>query len=825
MKMNRLRNVAFAAAALAGLAAAPLAGCGSDSGSSSGFGGTGAKDGGPGGVGGGTGGSGNTGGSVGGSGGTGGGTQCPGATLCDGQCVQTDYDPNNCGSCGTKCATGELCSAGQCAGQCKGGTTECSNKCVDTQIDPQNCGACGTACATGQVCSAGQCASSCLGGSTECSGKCVDTQIDPANCGACGTACTTGQVCSAGQCASQCLGGTVLCGNKCVDTQIDPANCGACGTACQSGEVCSTGTCGLTCSGGTTKCGTVCVDTNTDSANCGTCGTACTGGQVCSNGTCSLQCSGGATKCGNPCVDTNTDPGNCGGCGNACPTGQVCSGGTCSLQCSGGTTKCGNTCVDTKTDGANCGTCGTVCGSGQVCNNGACASVCGSGLTKCGNFCVNTQTDGANCGSCGNACAPGATCVTGTCQQCNSATTDCDGDGWLVSEGDCCDKPGTCGSEPQYVNPGAVEVVGNGIDDNCNAKVDLFDQEDALPCDQALTSNSSTPGDYAKAMGICRTTTENPAKNQKTWGLITAEILRADGSALGDARARSIRPKFGTNNVPIEGGSMAVFSSGIAADGTQTNPGPNGGAPSGGNVSTTHAPASTVNISTCTDARCIKDWFTTANLPLKAANALPVAPNCGSGTSGSPATPNDSVMLRLRLRAPTNARAFSFNSYFLSAEYPEYVCTNFNDQVIALVDTPSGTPSPIANPVDKNLMTYLDSTAKKWPIGINIAAGTSLFAVCETQTSNPGCWDTSVNASSCQAGISSLLGTGFDKQGGTGCTIGGGTYWLTTAGNVIPGQIVELRIVVWDVGDSAFDSATLLDGFKWLSNATLPGTG
>ncbi|MBK8996274.1 MAG: choice-of-anchor L domain-containing protein [Myxococcales bacterium] len=823
MKMNRLRNVAFAAAALAGLAAAPLAGCGSDSGSSSGFGGTGAKDGGLGGVGGGTGGSGNTGGSVGGSGGTGGGTQCPGATLCDGQCVQTDYDPNNCGACGTKCATGELCSAGQCAGQCKGGTTECSNKCVDTQIDPANCGACGTACATGQVCSAGQCASSCLGATTECSGKCVDTQIDPANCGACGTACTTGQVCSAGQCASQCLGGTVLCGNKCVDTQIDPANCGACGTACQSGEVCSTGTCGLTCSGGTTKCGTVCVDTNTDSANCGACGTACTGGQVCSNGTCSLQCSGGATKCGNTCVDTNTDPGNCGGCGNACPTGQVCSGGTCSLQCSGGTTKCGNTCVDTKTDGQNCGTCGTACGSGQVCNNGACASVCGSGLTKCGNFCVNTQTDGANCGSCGNACAPGATCVTGTCQQCNSATTDCDGDGWLVSEGDCCDKPGTCGSEPQYVNPGAVEVVGNGIDDNCNAKVDLFDQEDALPCDQALASNSSTPGDYAKAMGICRTTTENPAKNQKTWGLITAEILRADGSALGDARARSIRPKFGTNNVPIEGGSMAVLSSGIAADGTQTNPGPNGGAPSGSNVSTTHAPASTVNISTCTDSRCIKDWFTTANLPLKAANALPVAPNCGSGTSGGPATPNDSVMLRLRLRAPTNARAFSFNSYFLSAEYPEFVCTSYNDQVIALVDTPSGTPSPIANPVDKNLMTYLDSSAKKWPIGINIAAGTSLFAVCENQATNPSCWDTDVNSASCAAGISTLLGTGFDKQGS--CTIGGGTYWLTTAGNVIPGQIVELRIVVWDVGDTAYDSATLLDGFKWLSNATLPGTG
>ena len=73
------------------------------------------------------------------------------------------------------------------------------------------------------------------------------------------------------------------------------------------------------------------------------------------------------------------------------------------------------------------------------------------------------------------------------------------------------------------------------------------------------------------------------------------------------------------------------------------------------------------------------------------------------------------------------------------------------------------------------------------------------------------------------AGIGGLLGTGFEKSGP--CTVGGGTFWLTTAGNVVPGQIVELRVVVWDVGDTAFDSSVLLDGFKWLSNATLPGTG
>jgi hypothetical protein len=81
----------------------------------------------------------------------------------------------------------------------------------------------------------------------------------------------------------------------------------------------------------------------------------------------------------------------------------------------------------------------------------------------------------------------------------------------------------------------------------------------------------------------------------------------------------------------------------------------------------------------------------TPNGALKGAYQLPHAPGCGAATADNTAT--DSVMVRLRLRAPTNAKAFSFNSYFFSAEYPEYVCSTYNDQLIALVDTPSGTPT------------------------------------------------------------------------------------------------------------------------------------
>ncbi|APR80930.1 Hypothetical protein A7982_06277 [Minicystis rosea] len=497
--------------------------------------------------------------------------------------------------------------------------------------------------------------------------------------------------------------------------------------------------------------------------------------------------------------------------------------GTCGF-CAAGFTQCNATCVDEQTDPSNCGGCNVACAVDEVCSQGACASSCAGTLTACGQKCLDTSSDVKNCGACGHVCATNDTCQNGQCVTCDSSTTDCDGDGWLVADGDCCDKPGLCGSQPKLVNPGALEVVGNGIDDNCNGLTDLFDTQDTVACDDNLTSNSTAALDYAKALGICRQTVEQPLLlKDKTWGLLEAQILRADGSPLQDFKAISIRQGFGSiSPATTQGKSVVVMSSGIAADATQSMPGPNNGAPTGTNVSSTHTPASSVVISTGGQPHSVKDWYATPNLPLKVANGLPDSPGCNTLSS---AAANDSVMLYLRLRAPTNAKAFSFNSYFLSAEYPEFVCTQFNDQFIALVDTPNGTPKPIPNPIDKNLLTYTQG-GQQWPIGINIAKGTTLFAVCDSQATNPTCWDTDVSASSCSLGSAQLMGTGFEPGlFSNNCTIGGGTFWLTTAGNVIPGDIVELRIALWDVGDTSYDSLALIDGFQWLTNATLPGTG
>ncbi|MBI4700447.1 MAG: hypothetical protein HY744_04645 [Deltaproteobacteria bacterium] len=370
----------------------------------------------------------------------GGGPTCPGQELCGSACADTRLDPANCGGCGKACPPGQVCSAGQCGGQCSGGTIDCGGRCVDPESDPSHCGACGNARAGALVCSAGACALACVGGSTKCGKACVNVDNDPAHCGNCDAPCGAGEVCSGGQCALDCVGGSTKCAGKCVDTALNPEHCGACNNACGAGEVCSAGQCALQCLGGTTKCGNKCVDTEANPAHCGGCRKACPPGQVCSAEKCSLECAGGATKCGNGCVDVKIDPANCGSCGNVCPQGQVCSAGACALECTGGTTKCGSSCVDTKTDPAHCGGCNSACQPQQVCAGGVCiGTVCTPNVAE---LCYSGPGDSLGKGK----CKPG----TKTCKQ--------DGTGY-----------GACSGE---VLPDQKEACGNKIDDNCDGAVD-----------------------------------------------------------------------------------------------------------------------------------------------------------------------------------------------------------------------------------------------------------------------------------------------------------------------------------------------------------------
>jgi len=137
----------------------------------------------------------------------------------------------------------------------------------------------------------------------------------------------------------------------------------------------------------------------------------------------------------------------------------------------------------------------------------------------------------------------------------------------------------------------------------------------------------------------------------------------------------------------------------------------------------------------------------------------------------------------------------------------------------------SGTP---ANPADKNLAFYTDpATMAKVPVGVNLANGnTGLFTQCVNGTT--GCDGTNKTMISTCTGTDELANTGFDDADAGACDAGslkgGATGWLTTTGNVVPGELITLRIAIWDTSDHAYDSLAIVDGFQWSADSSTPGT-
>jgi hypothetical protein len=94
------------------------------------------------------------------------GPACPtsGTTLCGDDCVDVSTNMTNCGSCGNECKTflpnalGSECTVGKCVvSSCKSGYGDCDesvdNGCeADFRINANHCGSCSTKCPSGQVC-------------------------------------------------------------------------------------------------------------------------------------------------------------------------------------------------------------------------------------------------------------------------------------------------------------------------------------------------------------------------------------------------------------------------------------------------------------------------------------------------------------------------------------------------------------------------------------------------------------------------------------------------------------------------------------------------
>ena len=95
------------------------------------------------------------------------------------------------------------------------------------------------------------------------------------------------------------------------------------------------------------------------------------------------------------------------------------------------------------------------------------------------------------------------------------------------------------------------------------------------------------------------------------------------------------------------------------------------------------------------------------------------------------------------------------------------------------------------------------------PVGVNLAPS-GLFTQCTPASGYAATQESCV-------GTGDLEGTGFESHGGTG--------WLTTRGNVKGGEVITLRLAIWDFVDHVLDSLALIDNFKWDVAEYKPGTG
>lgn len=383
-------------------------------------------------------------------------------------------------------------------------------------------------------------------------------------------------------------------------------------------------------------------------------------------------------------------------------------------------------------------------------------------------------------------------CTDGVDNNCNGKLDedeDADGDGFMTCSGaDCCDS--TECAAPATSNPGLFDDPTNLVDDDCNGVAD-----DLPSCDQGLASDSDVAFDYAKAIDLCPTT----AAEDPSWGVLDARLTLADGMGAPAAISHSIRARFGDNVVPGRGTSMMVISTGAAAGKDDTKP----------------AYQDFDFTATGTSSAFPADFLAANN------GTLPSAPAC-PGLSGT--TANDPVMLTLTIRVPTNAQSFTLRTSFFSAEYPEWTCSTYNDFFVVLLDSSyAGDP---ANPPDKNLAVHR-ANGMSYPVGVNLANGeTGLFSQC--RNGMLGCAGSSPTTTQSCTGIDMLVNTGFDDPAPGECDDdslkGGGTGWLHTSGNVVPGELITLRIAIWDTGDEAYDSLAVIDAFEWSTQPTTAGT-
>ena len=341
---------------------------------------------------------------------------------------------------------------------------------------------------------------------------------------------------------------------------------------------------------------------------------------------------------------------------------------------------------------------------------------------------------------------------------------DKDQDGFPKTAGDCND------CDPN-VNPNAIEVIAEpgedgGVpppaDEDCDGEIDNVPE----PCDQGVPLEVMDPIDGARALELCKV-----SAGPEDWGITQAAWVLPDGSPAPGGNydlGHGALTAFGQNVSVQAGAKMLALSSGSARQ--PSDPGyQNVGGFDKGYI--------------CGHPQ---------GFPKE-------SPACPGVTTGQP---HDGVGLQVTIRVPSNAKGFSFYFDFYTYEWPGWICSQYNDFFVALLD-----PIPPGQ-TDGNIS--FDSQGN--PVSVNNA----FLEVCGC-SGGPPC-SAGGKTFTCALGDTELLGTGFGPDTGYGDHAA--TSWLVTKAP-IDTDTITMRWGVYDSGDGILDTTTLVDNWVWIA---APGT-
>jgi hypothetical protein len=161
---------------------------------------------------------------------------------------------------------------------------------------------------------------------------------------------------------------------------------------------------------------------------------------------------------------------------------------------------------------------------------------------------------------------------------------------------------------------------------------------------------------------------------------------------------------------------------------------------------------------------------------------------------------NDLLWFEFDITVPAGVHGYQFDFAWFSTEYPEWVSPEpYNDIAVWWASGETFTGN----------VTFVDDQ----PLTV-----TALAQAIHDQ----GFWGADPQLAG--TGFDGVLQNSFpfssacfpqDPFNDAQCPIGGGTGWYTASASAMPGETITMAFAIFDMGDSIYDTAMLLDNFQW----------